>query len=229
MNNASRIKSGYLTQRFPAVDKAMERANNMIVEASVPMLSAAWWVLLVVFSSASSGTLGVIWFLATLPYFLLHHSILVPEKTTVKWDETSGLKLFGILSAAILYTFAFTCVAWSVGLQNGVFSSAEQTMFYLIALAFVPLSMFAMTGMITFVFARTEPKYAVYGWLYGIIAVLLPSALNRLFPNWVFTKAIDELGQKATWVGAGMSLVSWLGWVLYQRAKPFYAHKAAIK
>jgi hypothetical protein len=211
------------------IDKVVDHPNNTHKEAGTVVLAVAWWILLLVFASAGKGTLGVIWFLATLPFFVLHHSALIPEGTTVKWDETAGLKFFGILSAAILYTFAFTCFTWSVGFQEGVFSSAKQAMFYVIAFAFVPLSMFAMFGMITFVFARTEKKYAIYGWLFAMIAVLLPSALNLLFPHWVFTKAVDELGLKATWFGAGMSFFSWLGWIVYQKSVAVRARKAAIK
>jgi hypothetical protein len=178
---------------------------------------ATWWTLLIVFSSAGDGNLGILWSFLGLAYFLFHPDGLMSPDATVQWKALTAMHLFELLAAAVVYAATVTYFAWSIGLSGGAFD-APNLMFYAIGISFLLMTGLALGGIVSYLFTQSG-LHTMAPHMFAAGAGLFAYIAYAFFPEWKFSKALAHIAHLAEFLAAVAMFLSFLVYRILSRKK----------
>lgn len=185
---------------------------------------AGWWTLLIVFASAGSGNLGILWILISVFYFIFHPDYMAQKGTTLEMGPHTALILLELLSSSILLSYIFTCIAWTIGIKDGLFDHPTP-MFFFVGFAFLMMGSISLIGVIANLLLASKSHSSTGTHAYLASVVVGYALIIYFFPNWLFSSALDKVGHKAHVIGAGAALAALLAYYIIRKYQNFAAQR----
>lgn len=179
---------------------------------------AGWWALLFVFCGAGRGNMGILWIAISSLYFIFYPDKVAPRGATLAWGPHTAVYLIEIIAPTILLSYMFTCLAWTVGLRDGAFANPN-AMFYIVGIAFLMMGVVSLTGVGANLLLASSSHSNFRHHVYSASVFAGYFIITYFFPEWMFSRALDEVGHKAHVYVVAATLAAYLAYYLLVKRK----------